>query len=404
MTQSQMMHSSITRRWKRLCALTVLTVISCAGPGGVATEAPTLEIKNFRRLAPGVVGGGQVDVSEFQIMADGGYTLVVNLRQEGEAFPADEGKLAEQAGMGYLHLPMGGNTLVAENADQLAAALDEFGSGFVLVHCASGNRVGALWGLHTAIQQNADPQQGVALAQAAGMRSDSLAACVRAALTPEPAAPFGFRAWGSMREVLRNGETQGRVDLAALSGSHLIGVGALAGLSGELTIDKGIAHVAAVSGDGVTFPTPASDAQATLLALAEVSTWNEITLPAIANLEELEDAVIAAASQAGIDATIVPTMPFRVEGTFENLCLHVLNGSCPIADPDGPEPWRLTDATAEGVLVGFFAADAAGKLTHHGQRSHVHAIAITSEGQQAGGHVDSTGIAAGAKLFVPASK
>jgi alpha-acetolactate decarboxylase len=97
-------------------------------------------------------------------------------------------------------------------------------------------------------------------------------------------------------------------------------------------------------------------------------------------------------------------MPFRVEGTFENLCLHVLNGSCPIADPDGPEPWRLTDATAEGVLVGFFAADAAGKLTHHGQRSHVHALAITSEGQQAGGHVDSTGIAAGAKLFVPASK
>ena len=60
-------------------------------------------------------------------------------------------------------------------------------------------------------------------------------------------------------------------------------------------------------------------------------------------------------------------------------------------------------SNAEGVLIGFYAENAAGQLTHHGQRSHVHAIVTTSAGGKAGGHVDGTGVREGASLFLPAS-
>ncbi|HIG85864.1 MAG TPA: hypothetical protein EYQ25_02365 [Planctomycetes bacterium] len=382
----------------RTSALTLLAMASCAS----TTQPPTLNIKNFCHLAPGVVGGGQVDVAEFSAMAEGGYTLVVNLRRASEPFPANEGDLVKQAGMAYVHIPMGGDTLVANHAAQLNAALEEFGSGHVLVHCGSGNRVGALWGLHTAIQEGATPEEGVQMAKDSGMRSDSLANCVTAALTRE-AAPFGFRAWGSMREVLRNGKTEGRVKLSVLNDPAMIGVGAMAELSGELTIDWGVPHVVAASGDQVTFLTPGDGAQATLLALAKVPAWEEYSLPAISSLEELESIIAATAKEQGIDTGAVPAIPFRVTGRFEGLCLHVLNGSCPIANPEGPEPWRLTDANAEGALIGFYAENAAGQLTHHGQRSHVHAIVTTSAGGKAGGHVDHTRVREGASLFLPAS-
>lgn len=390
---------SSTRHIRRmsLCALAPLFLFSCTSP---TVQPPTLELLNFRVLEGRVVGGGQVDVQQFQAMARDGYTLVVNLRRAGEPFPKNEAELARQAGLDYRHIPVGGDDLVVDHAYQLADALASNAKGHVLVHCKSGNRVGALWGLHVALRDGLSAEEGLQAARAAGMRSDGLGDCVRAALTDDRAV-FGFRTWGSMMEVLRNGQTEGRVNLARMEGDSIIGVGALAQLTGELTIDGGRAHITAVTGSEVTFPEVGPDTQATLLAIADVPEWVEIPLSPVANLGELEGAIAGAAAQQGIDTTAIPALPFRVEGRFEDLCLHVLNGSCPIAHPDGPEPWRLTDAQAEGTLVGFYAENAGGKLTHHGQRSHVHAIVETSAGGEAGGHVDATRIPAGATLFLP---
>ncbi len=390
---------------RRFIPLFAIALACCAGPTRVThvqnTPPATLNLLNFCTLGPGVVGGGQVHVADFPEMAASGYTLVVNLRLTGEDFPINEQALAEDAGLAYLHIPMGGDDLVAAHAHQLADALAAHGSGHVLVHCASGNRVGALWGLHVGLRDGLNADQANEIARKSGMRSESLAACVRAALS-RSAAPYGFQAYGSMMEVLRNGQTQARVKLTDVNGPNVVGVGALAELTGELTLDGGHAHVTAVSEGSIHFPTTDPDAAATLLAVANVPHWNQSTLPAIESLEDLEAAIAAAAAAAGIDTQAIPALPFRVEGDFEGLCLHVLNGSCPIADPDGPEPWRLTDATASGVLVGFFAEDAAGQLTHHGQRSHTHAIVTTQAGLEAGGHVDATAVSAGATLFLPA--
>ena len=146
-------------------------------------EPRSLDLLNFRVLEGRVVGGGQVDVEQFPAMAEDGYSLVVNLRSEAEPFPENEGELAQAAGMHYLHIPLGGGDLVETHATQLAAILDTHGDGNVLIHCGSGNRVGALWGLHVALRDGLSSDQGVQTARDAGMQSEDLADCVHEALS-----------------------------------------------------------------------------------------------------------------------------------------------------------------------------------------------------------------------------
>ena len=163
--------------------LWALALVAAPACSDATTQPPTLDLPNFRVLEGTVVGGGQVDVNQFPAMAEDGYSLVVNLRQEGEPFPENEEELAQAAGMNYLHIPLSGGDLVGAHAVQLAAALDAHGDENVLIHCASGNRVGALWGLHVAVRDGLSSDEGVQAARDAGMQSEDLADCVRAALS-----------------------------------------------------------------------------------------------------------------------------------------------------------------------------------------------------------------------------
>ena len=166
---------------KSMC-LGALALLASPACSDATIEPLALDLTNFRVLEGTVVGGGQVDVDQFPAMAEDGYSLVVNLRSEAESFPENEGELAQAAGMHYLHTPRGGSDLVGAHATQLAVALQAHGDGNVLIHCASGNRVGALWGLHVAVRDELNSDEGVQAARDAGMQSEGLAECVRAAL------------------------------------------------------------------------------------------------------------------------------------------------------------------------------------------------------------------------------
>jgi hypothetical protein len=85
-----------------------------------------------------------------------------------------------------------------------------------------------------------------------------------------------------------------------------------------------------------------------------------------------------------------------VHGIAEECSLHVVAGACPIARPDGPPPRRHSAANAPVELAGFYAEGAAGELTHHDRRTHLHAIA-----PGAMGHLDTIRMR-NAVLLVPA--
>lgn len=215
-----------------------------------------------------------------------------------------------------------------------------------------------------------------------------------------PRAGWEVRSWGGVREVLREGRTEGRVELARALGPHSIAVGASAGLAAEITVDRGVVHlvevVDAAAENGVRARAARPGERAALLVCADVPAWSEHTLPTLADLDALEAAVRSAALQRGLD--VARPFPFRVEGRARRIELHVLDGSCPIAYPEGSPPWRFAGEELDVTLIGFHAAGSAGVLTHHGRATHTHAL-LPERGVS--GHLDEVGFEAGARLFLP---
>lgn len=223
-----------------------------------------------------------------------------------------------------------------------------------------------------------------------------LAACAGTAPTA------GVRSWGSMREALRDGQTQARVDAAAIASEVTMGVGAAADLDGEITIlDGEVLRTRVVDGRPTT--TPTDTAPATLLAVADVPLWTEVTIDRDLDAAALEAFVEERAAAAGID-TSAP-FGFQVRGALKDLRLHVINGQCPVrarmmGDELTKPPFEREHASIDGALVGIYARDAAGQLTHHDSSMHVHAV-LGGDGGRWTGHVESTGVSAGSVLRLP---
>ncbi|MDP6964243.1 MAG: acetolactate decarboxylase, partial [Planctomycetota bacterium] len=183
-----------------------------------------------------------------------------------------------------------------------------------------------------------------------------LAAFACAVSCSSPIAPE-LQHWGEMKSVLADGETQARVELNDCLTPSSIGLGAIENLNGELTIVDGVAHISRVDNDSSLMTTVStaghSGESATMLAMFNVESWEAIQLGHIDNISQLEEIVNNELASRGFDLT--QPIPFKVDATFADITIHVLNQSCPIADPDGPAPWRADFQSKNGKLVGLFA-------------------------------------------------
>lgn len=116
----------------------------------------------------GITSSGQPTEAALQVFADAGYVAVVDLRRDSESRGFDEAAAVEALGMSYVSLPVdpkGGINF--ENASALNEALAGF-DGPVLVHCGSGNRVGALVALG-AVLDGSDHEAAIEEGRAAGL-------------------------------------------------------------------------------------------------------------------------------------------------------------------------------------------------------------------------------------------
>lgn len=209
--------------------------------------------------------------------------------------------------------------------------------------------------------------------------------------------------FGGMRDTLRMGNTQPRVTFAEIIKSpNAYAVGALPNLDGEITIFDGNVWIATTDGKFATTSRPdVLYDSATLLTSTHVHEWVEFDLP---NLP-LESAIETIATMHdGIDST--KPFPFLVIGDAVEFQMHVIHGYCPVATPnlaDEYKPWRLALRTSTPItVVGFFAKNQEGVMTHHGSQIHMHCF-IEKEGGVATGHLDSVQLKKGATLYLPAS-
>ena len=134
----------------------------------VTLTAPQILGQPSELPASGLVSTGQPDAAVLKAAADAGYVAVVDFRLPEEDRGMDEKGVAEGLGMTYVAFPIGApDTVTFENA----AALDKILAGFdgpVLMHCASGNRVGALLALR-AKANGASSEQALEIGKQGGL-------------------------------------------------------------------------------------------------------------------------------------------------------------------------------------------------------------------------------------------
>lgn len=149
-----------------LLRLTCLLLLSlCLPLTALAEDAPLNEVR------PGLYAGGQPSAAQLQALAAQGVRTVIDLRQPGEDRGFDETRVAESLGLRYVRIPVdGAEGLDAANVRAVHQALQQ-SQGPVLLHCASGNRAGAVLVLVSARYEHASPEQALQLGQRAGLKS-----------------------------------------------------------------------------------------------------------------------------------------------------------------------------------------------------------------------------------------
>lgn len=131
----------------------------------------------------GVTASGQPDEAALHVISEAGYSTVIDLRGPDENRGLDDERASVEAvGMDYVSLPVvGSDAINFETAKALDRILGE-AEGPVLVHCGSGNRVGAVLALRHRLQ-GAGVEESVALGKDAGLTR--LEGVVRDRLTEE---------------------------------------------------------------------------------------------------------------------------------------------------------------------------------------------------------------------------
>ena len=132
----------------------VIASILCAALTGCAhNEAPAklntsaieqANIKNLQMPEKDIFVSGQPTKEQIQILAKAGIKHIINLRVPSE-INWDEEAFVKSLGMQYHSIPVAGLAgITTENAQRLHQLLDSLQTEPILVHCASGNRIGAL--------------------------------------------------------------------------------------------------------------------------------------------------------------------------------------------------------------------------------------------------------------------
>jgi hypothetical protein len=213
------------------------------------------------------------------------------------------------------------------------------------------------------------------------------------------------RAYGALRAMFHEGQTGATVTLdAILPNPNVYAVGALADLSGEVTVVGGKAYLAYPDGPNSTRIETAlqTNAAATLLVVSEVPAWHSIVTERPIRFEELDEEISTIATAAGM--SLDDRFPFLMEGAFDDLEWHVIDGRTLAAGAFSHEDHltaaiktRLDRTTA--TLVGFYSKSDQGVFTHMGSETHIHCVL---DGPLSSGHVDHVNIPVGTTIKFPA--
>jgi protein tyrosine phosphatase (PTP) superfamily phosphohydrolase (DUF442 family) len=97
------------------------------------------DIRNLRRVDDKVYASGQPDAPHYELLADRGFELVIDLRRHVRSDPQrDDPDRIASLGLEYVHVPLIDGSAPSEGAvDRVLAAIERT-NGKVLLHCGGG--------------------------------------------------------------------------------------------------------------------------------------------------------------------------------------------------------------------------------------------------------------------------
>jgi uncharacterized protein (TIGR01244 family) len=156
--------------WTTLAAsVALLAFASLAGASG----QETFGIPNATFPEPGVMAAGQPTGEQLQLLAEEGYRTVIDLRPAEEPHGFDEPEAARLNGLAYVNIPVTSQTLDQATVGKFLETMKK-AERPVLLHCASSNRVGALYYAWLVLEKGVPAKAAMAKAKAAGLRSPEL--------------------------------------------------------------------------------------------------------------------------------------------------------------------------------------------------------------------------------------
>lgn len=133
-------------------------------------------ITNFSRVDATVGCGGATQPAAMPALKKDGFKSVINLRMASEqGADIDASRAAAQAaGLKYIHLPFDAASPDPKLVDNFLAAVADTANQPVYIHCASANRVGAVWMIKRALQDGWEMDRARTEAEAIGLSNPRL--------------------------------------------------------------------------------------------------------------------------------------------------------------------------------------------------------------------------------------
>ncbi len=166
------------RLWLRLCRCVVFMFIMffMVEAFGAAQKETIDGIRNFTRVDDAVGCAGATEPRALADVAKRGYKSVLNLREATEPGAAIEASraAAESAGLTFIHLPFNSSKPDMTVADAFIKIVTDAANQPVFIHCASANRVAALWMAKRMLVDKWPEEKALEEAKAIGLSSDTL--------------------------------------------------------------------------------------------------------------------------------------------------------------------------------------------------------------------------------------
>jgi uncharacterized protein (TIGR01244 family) len=129
-----------------------------------------ISAKNIQQYSPQFIIGGQPNENDLLILSKSGIKTVINLRGEGEFNGFNEQAKVEALGMNYIAVPINGaGGINKENLALFTTAISNQEKKFV--HCASGNRVGAMFALDAHFNHDKNIEAAITTGKISGLTS-----------------------------------------------------------------------------------------------------------------------------------------------------------------------------------------------------------------------------------------